>query len=315
MLWLRHLEYRLEMSMSRKVMGFLTLAFCLSLNMGSAISQPRVPVITSVGGIDNCLRDFAPDSCYDALTSLVNKNPKMAFEAAKAARLKFAHWTAAPFFAQALSANPTEKQCADADLEMAVLAGLGRPVGMAGQAGAVQIFQGQCFKALQPAVEKEVIASSDNSYIRDAACPTIKAKAPTSVACIVKVAQSQPVGAAQVLPNLNLATAKIGLAKAYRGGDGERVVIADVTDMPSVFLIRIDGVRSPINGKTLIHREEALTGAKIEYWTMIEGKRWTTLIRQGNGAYQVFSPALRDPFTVSFSDRDTAPALQSVLRE
>jgi hypothetical protein len=301
--------------MSRKVLGFLPLAFCLSLTMGSANSQPRVPVITSVGGIDNCLLDFAPDSCYDALTSLVSKNPKMAYEAAKAARLKFAHWTAAPFFAQALSVNPTEKQCADADLEMAVLAGLGRPVGMPGQAGAVQLFQGQCFKALQPAVEKEVIASSDNSYIRDAACPTIKAKAPTSAACVVKVAQSQPIVTAQVLPTVNLASVKIGLVKAYRGADGERVVIADVADMPGVFLVRIDGIRSPVNGKTLIHREEALTGAKIEYWTMIEGKRWTTLVRQGNGAYQVFAPALRDPFSATFSDRDTAPALQSVLRE
>jgi hypothetical protein len=307
--------------MSCRVLSFQPFALSLMLTIelvglaGSANSQPRVPVITSVGGIDNCLRDFAPDSCYDALTSFVNKNPRSALEAAKAARLKFAHWTAVPFFAQALAANPTEKQCADADLEMAVLSGLGRPVGMPGQAGAVQLFQGQCFKALQPAIEKEVLASSESSYIRDAACPIIKGKAPTSAACVVKVAQAQPVAVAQVLPAVNLATVKIGLAKAYRGADGERVVIADVTDMPGVFLIRIDGVRSAVNGKTLIHREEALTGAKIEYWTMIEGKRWTTLVRQGNGAYQVFAPTVRDPFTVTFSDRDTAPAIQGVLRE
>jgi hypothetical protein len=48
---------------------------------------------------------------------------------------------------------------------------------------------------------------------------------------------------------------------------------------------------------------------------MIEGKRWTTLIRQGNGAYQVYAPAVRYPSTVTVSDRDTDRALQSVLRE
>jgi hypothetical protein len=198
MLWLQGLEYRLEKPMSRNLLHCLPIALSLMLTTWSANSQPRVPVIASVGGIDNCLRDFAPDSCYDALTSFVSRNPKAAFEAAKAARLKFAHWTAVPFFAQALSAHPTEKQCSDADLEMAVIAGLGRPVGMLGQAGAVQLFQGQCFKALQPAIEKEVLASSENAYIRDSACPIIKGKAPTSAACVVKVAQQKLIGVPMV---------------------------------------------------------------------------------------------------------------------
>jgi hypothetical protein len=61
-------------------------------------------------------------------------------------------------------------------------------------------------------------------------------------------------------------------------------------------------VRSPINGKTIVHKEQQ-SGDRLNYWTEVDDKRWNTIVARGGSYknYTIYVPGLRDPIDVSYN--------------
>jgi hypothetical protein len=290
----------------------LSLPFALPLQ-----AQLNAPALKSLSDLDNCLNRFGPDLCYQSLSDYAKKSPKEMLAIAKAARLNFQHWAALSFFEQALGRAPSNAQCADRDLELAVISGLGRPVGMAGQDVAVRVLSGPCFSSLQKPVESAISGDSDEGYFRKAGCPVLKSKNIDSPACAARTAQTTPVTVTEKLPTVDLASVKFDLIKVYAGPEGERVSMAELSDSPGVFLIRFDGVRGPFNARTLVHLESTESNQRSDFWTEHDGRRWASVVRQGGSypryAFQV--PGMRDLIVMSYSERESKAAKPENLRK
>jgi hypothetical protein len=315
--------------MEHKMMRFAFLSFkavthaalmTLALAAPWAQAQNKM-VFTSLADLDKCAAQYRYDTgyCMDALEAYAAKRPNELFEIGKRARLHFVHRAALRFFEPALK-KPTPAQCADEDLGLAVISGFGSPTGRDDEKRAAQIFSGSCFEALRPAIEKEVAASNEASYTHKNACAVLVAKGAKSAACSPKItaaaATPAPVEPTVKLATIDKAKANLGLIKVYAGSEGERLTMADVKDSPGTYLIRIDGVRSPVNGKTFVHQEEIL-GSNTRYWTEHDGKRWNTVFVQGGGSYKrytVFIPGVKDELNVSFSESATQAAKPESLR-
>jgi hypothetical protein len=70
-------------------------------------------------------KDYSGDWCHDAMKRWVKANPADAFEAGKLTRQKMNSHSALPFFAQAFAAG--KGKCADDDVKLAIIGGLGLP--------------------------------------------------------------------------------------------------------------------------------------------------------------------------------------------
>jgi hypothetical protein len=277
-------------------------------------------VFKSLADLDKCAAQYRFDTgyCMEPLEAYAAKHPNELFEIGKRARLHFVHRAALRFFEPALK-KPTPAQCADEDLGLAVISGFATPPDYDENKRATKIFTGTCFEALRPVVEKEAASEGGASYTNKNACAALVAKGVKSEACSPRtVAAPAPVPEAPPakLATVDKAKASLGLIKVYSGPEGERLTMADVKDSPGTYLIRLDGVRSPMNGKTFVHREE-LAGSNTYYWTEHDGKRWNTVFVKGTGSYKnyiVFIPGTRNEITVSYSDADTKAAKAESLR-
>ena len=277
---------------------------------GAAVAQDRI-VFKSLADLDRCAANNSYDTgvCLEPLQRYAKAHPKELFTIGKRARLQFTHWAALQFFEPALGASPAAAKCADEDVSLAIVSGLSMPADAAPNAIARRLLSGRCFASVRTAVEKEIVSANGAGYLPQHACPIFATKGVKLRACEPKKEVSAAPIVEEKLPIVNIATAKVGIVKVYSGSEGERITIADVTGTPGAYLVRIDGVRSSINGKTMVHKEEQ-SGDGFNYWTEIGGKRWNTIVVRGGSYrnYAVYVPGLRDPIGMSYNEGESKAA-------
>ncbi len=282
-----------------------------SMLMGlPTVAQDRL-VFKSLADLDKCAADNRYDTgyCLEPLQKYAKTHPKELFAIGKRARLQFKHWAALQFFEPALGADSAAAKCADEDVSLAIVSGLSMPAEDAPNGIARRLLSGKCFPSVRAAVEKEIVSSNGEGYLPQHACPIFASKGIELSACKPKKAVSAKPIIEEKLPVVNIATAKVGIVKVYSGSEGERVTMADVLGRPGAYLVRIDGIRSPINGKTLVHKEQA-SGNGFEYWTEIDGKRWNTIVVRGGSYtnYSVYVPGIRNEFGMSYNEAESKTA-------
>jgi hypothetical protein len=277
---------------------------------GSAIAQDKI-VFKSLADLDRCAANNSYDTgvCLESLQKYAKAHPRELFAIGKRARLQFKHWVALEFFEPGLGAAPTAAKCADEDLSLAIVSGLAMPAENAPNAIARRLLNGKCFTAVRSAVEKEIASANGEGYVPQHACPIFAKKGVKLSACEPKKAVVAVPVAEEKLPTIDIATAKVGIIKVYSGSEGERVTMADLPGTPGAYLVRIDGVRSPVNGKTMVHKEQQ-SGTGFDYWTKIDGKRWNTITVRGGTYknYEVYVPGLRDAIGMSYNQRESKAA-------
>jgi hypothetical protein len=103
------------------------------------------------------------------------KNAKLTLDIAKAVRLGMSHFAAVPFFKRALAAGKPATVCADEDLSLAVVSGLGLNKTDSKVAESVAIGT-TCWKQIKDAVLKELMSDSGKKgHFHDNACELVKA--------------------------------------------------------------------------------------------------------------------------------------------
>ena len=225
-----------------------------SMLMGlPTVAQDRM-VFKSLADLDKCAANNSYDTgyCLEPLQKYAKTHPKELFAIGKRARLQFKHWAALQFFEPALGVSPTAANCADEDVRLAIVSGLSMPAEDAPNGIARRLLSGKCFPSVRAAVEKEIVSANGEGYLPQHACPIFAKKGVKLSTCEPKKAVSAKPIVEEKLPVVNIATAKVGIVKVYSGSEGERVTMADVLGTPGAYLVRIDGIRSPINGKTLV---------------------------------------------------------------
>ncbi len=286
----------------------LLLAACsaslfMTLPSGAALASDRM-VFKSLADLDRCAADNSYDTgvCLAPLQKYAKSHPKELFAIGKRARLQFTHWVALQFFEPALGASPSAAQCADEDLSLAVVSGLSMSADAAPNGIARRLLGGKCFSSVRIMVEKEIASANGEGYLPQHACPIFAKKGVKLSGCAPKKQVSAVPTVEEKLPMVDIATAKVGIIKVYSGSEGEQIAIADVVGTPGAYLVRIDGVRSPINGKTIVHKEQQ-SGDRLNYWTEVDGKRWNTIVARGGSYknYTIYVPGLRDPIDVSYN--------------
>jgi hypothetical protein len=273
-------------------------------------AQDRM-VFKSLADLDKCAANNSYDTgyCLEALQKYAKSHPKELFEIGKRARLQFNHSVALQFFEPALGTSPAAEKCADEDVSLAIVSGLSQPADNAPNGIARRLLSGKCFASVRAAVEKEIVSSNGAGYLPQHACPIFAKKGIKLTACEPKKEVSAAPVVEEKLPVVNIATAKVGIIKVYSGSEGERVTMADVPGTSGAYLVRIDGVRSPINGKTMVHKEQS-SGNGFDYWTEIDGKRWNTIVVRGGSYknYTVYVPGIRNEIGMSYNEAESKTA-------
>jgi hypothetical protein len=305
-------------AITTKIEFYRMLGACAAaLLIAASASAQKIKAFETLDDLERCAQRNSWDTgvCLEPLQQYAKRHPKENFAIAKRARLQFKHWAALQFFEPALGKSPTAAQCADEDLSLAVISGLALPDSYKELATAKSIFGGACFSALRSVVEKEIVGKSGAGYISQNACPTLLAKGVNLGECAQYAKGATPPVAATTsasseppppIPMVDLKSAKFGLAKVYVGPEGERIAIANIEGVQDAFAIRIWGVRSNVNEKTVVHREIA-AGTGANYVAMLEGSRWVTVTRRqsyGND-WALYPPGIKDPIRLSYSEKDT----------
>jgi hypothetical protein len=284
---------------------------------GASVAQNGI-VFRSLADLDKCIVNHSdrPDVCLEALQNYAKRHPKELFAIGKRARLQFKPWVALEFFEPALGLSSTPAKCADGDVRSAIVSGLAMPGDAAANAIARRLLNGKCFASLKTVVAKEIASENGGGYLSQHACPILAKKGVNLGDCEPKKVVPAAPAVAEKLPLVNIATAKVGIIKVYSGSEGERMTIADIPATPGVYLVRIDGVRSSINGKTMVHQEQQ-SGARVDYWTEIDGKRWNTIVVRGGSykSYAVNVPGLRDSIDMRYNERESKAASADSLRK
>jgi hypothetical protein len=261
-------------------------------------------VFKSLADFDKCVvKNYDADFCLEAVQNYAKAHPSELFVIGKRVRLQLKHWTALQFFEPALGASPTANQCADPDVSLAIVSGLSMSADNEPNAIARRLLNGKCFTSLRPMVEKEIASAQGTGYLPDHACPIFAAKGIKLNVCTPPKAVAIAPPVIEKLPVVNMAKIKVGIIKVYSGPEGERMTMADIKGMPGTYLIRIDGVRNSINGKTMVHKEQQTGNNKFDYWTEIDGKRWNTItMRDGSyKSYEVYIPGFRNAIEMRYS--------------
>jgi hypothetical protein len=302
----------------------ISLLFAWSVSMfvagvpGAAIAQNRL-VFKSLVDLDKCAANNSDNTgiCLEALQQYAKTHPKELFAIGKRARLHFKQWVALEFFEPALGTSPSAAKCADKDLHLAIVSGLSMSADAAPNKIARRLLSGRCFASLKNVVAAEIASDNGEGYVREHACPIFAEKGMKLDACEPKKAVATVPTVEEKLPLVNIATAKVGIIKVYSGSEGERIMMADVLGTPGVYLVRIDGVRSSINGKTMVHKEQQ-SGNASTYWTEINGNRWNTIVLRSGSYYKnyvVNIPGLREAIGMSYNERESKTATVDSFRK
>lgn len=278
---------------------------------GTAGATP-VPVFRDLDAFDRCVRDSAnADRCADGLMAFVRRNPKLALQAGKRARLQFHQPNAVPYFAIALREAGARTVCADEDAQLATVAGLALPPDYPLQAASAKLFDA-CYASFAPKVKAE-LATDFGGYLEKNVCPTLAARGDAVPACAPKATPAPAVAAAPApLPAVDAATTALERVRVFRGPEGERVWIAPLQGRDDVAVVRFVGVNGPWNGRAFVHRVRSSNqGQDAEYTTERDGKPWHSVHKRGTG-YSVFVPG-QPEFRASYSDADSAAATPQEL--
>jgi hypothetical protein len=297
--------------------GWLALMFAAGLP-GAAVAQNSI-VFKSLVDLDKCAANHSDNTgvCLEALQKYAKGHPRELLAIGKRARVQFQHWVALEFFEPALGTSPSAAKCADADVQLAIVSGLAMPSDAAPNAIARRLLKGKCFASLKTVVAKEIASANGEGYLVQHACPIFASKGFNISDCQPKQAVAVAPTVAEKLPLVNIATARVGIIKVYSGPEGERITIADLPETPGAYLVRVDGVRSSMNGRTMVHQEQQSSGAVANYWTEIEGKRWNTIVVNG-GRYKNYAvnlPGLRDSIDIRYNERESKAASADSLRK
>jgi hypothetical protein len=296
-------------TLPRSTSVFLSASILVGLSL-PAVAQDRM-VFKSLADLDKCAANNSYDTgyCMEALQKYAKTHPEELFAIGKRARLQFKHWAALQFFEPALGASPAAEKCADEDVSLAIVSGLSQPASNPPNGIARRLLSGKCFASVRAAVEKELVSANGAGYLPEHACPIFAKKGIKISACEPKKEVSAQPIVEEKLPVVNIATAKVGIIKVYSGSEGERVTMADVLGTSGAYLVRIDGVRSPVNGKTMLHKEQS-SGNGFDYWTEIDGKRWNTIVVRGGNYknYTVYIPGTRNEISMSYNEAESKTA-------
>lgn len=268
-------------------------------------------VFKSLADLNKCAASNRYDAgyCLEPLQKYAKTHPQELFAIGKRARSQFQHWVALQFFEPALGASPTAAKCADEDVQLAIVSGLSMPADNPPNGIARKLLSEKCFVSVKAAVEKEIISADGTGYLPQHVCPIFASKGIKLSTCAPKKEVSAKPVVEEKLPVVNIATAKVGIIKVYSGSEGERITMADVPGTAGVYLVRVDGVRSPINGKTMVHKEQS-TGNGFDYWTEIDGKRWNTIVVRGDSfkSYAVYVPGIRNEIGMTYNESESKAA-------
>lgn len=269
-------------------------------------AQAQQPAFKTLDDFDRCAGENRYDTgyCLPALEAFAKKNPKQNFAIGQRARLQFTSWVALRFFEPGLGTKPTPAQCADPQLGLAVISGLALPGDYPGFASAKRIFTGACFASLKAGAEKEVNEANGVGYIFDNVCPILAERKVALPSCTPKPPEPTPAVVEEKLPTIDINTASKGLVKVYAGPEGEKVTISELAQHPGYVAIRFDGIRGTHNGKTLLHRE-VISGDRVEFWTEIDGKRWTSVNGRKQSGYSNFEARMpgQSDFAIRYLDK------------
>ena len=103
-------------------------------------------------------------------------NTDLAYKMGKLVRRNAKHWASLRYFKKALAAKHTKAMCADEDIKLAVLSGLGLPTSYDALPLAKEVAQGVCWENLKKPILDAFKEDSENGYIRTNACSFLKAK-------------------------------------------------------------------------------------------------------------------------------------------
>ena len=293
------------------VASVASVGLTLIVGFSGAAAAKEELVFKALADLDKCAANNRYDTgyCLEPLQKYAKAHPKELFAIGKRARLQFTHWAALQFFEPALGVSPAAAQCADEDVGLAIISGLSMPADAAPNVIARRMLSGACFSAVRAVVEKEITSANGAGYLPQHACPIFANKGVKLSACEPKKEVATAPVVEEKLPVVDIASAKVGIVKVYSGPEGERITMADVVGTPGAFLLRIDGVRSTLNGKTMVHKEQP-SGNGFDYWTEIDGKRWTTVTARGASYknYAVYVPGIRDSISMSYNERESKAA-------
>ena len=252
----------------------------------SLAAQAQQAVFKTLDDLDRCAAANQYDTgyCLPALEAYAKKNPKQNFQIGQRARLQFTSWVALRFFEPGLGKKPTPAQCGDPQLSLAVISGLALPPDYPGYTSAKRIFTGPCFASLQASAEKEVNEANGAGYSFTNICPILAERKVILPSCTPKAPEPVAPMVEERLPTIDVATAAKGLVKIYAGPEGEKITISELAKHPGYVAIRFDGIRGAYNTKTLLHRE-LIQGDRVEFWTEIDGKRWTSINGRKQSGY------------------------------
>ncbi len=110
----------------------LTAAALLSCNaFALKVRGEKVVQLESLEDYHLCQsQSYSGEWCHAALKDWVKAHPGDAFQAGKLTRRVMHHWTAVPFFAQALNGKaPKAGQCEDEDVRLSLASAFGLPSG------------------------------------------------------------------------------------------------------------------------------------------------------------------------------------------
>lgn len=102
-------------------------------------------------------------------------NTDLAFKMGKLVRVNAKHWASLRYFKKALTAKNPKAMCADEDIALAVISGLGLPDSYDALPLAKEVAQGPCWDNVKKPI-LEAFKDESNSYLRRNACAFLTAK-------------------------------------------------------------------------------------------------------------------------------------------
>jgi hypothetical protein len=289
--------------------------------------------LSSIADFEKCIRDYGDyqvQFCVDGLTKYIQGHKKDAFEAGKLARLNLKHWAALPFFDIASSTVDKKKFCADEDVHLATVSGLGLPPGSKNEDKLIHIAEtiafDRCWDTMKEALNKEI--DSGTGYLRDNACLSLKKKHVAQKSCDTPaVAEAKPAPDAvdpEVAKLAQVDTSKLEVAEAgvkvFKGDEGRKITIVRVLPEDSNrVLIKFEGFKGPWNGKSLLHLERDMGNNRADYVAFVDGKGWVTIAKRdsyGSANYEVYPKGDNGSYRVSYSEEHSEKAsAKNILKD
>lgn len=267
----------------------------------------------TVEDLDRCVRDNSRsvDICNDRLADLVKATPSLAFAAGKRARLKFNSQFALPYFDMAARSEPAQKICADEDVHLAVIAGLGLPVQHAFQATATRLFN-QCYSAILPKVQAKLVTNQGGHFWKNT-CAILASNKVLDANCTPKTAvAAESTPAIKPLPKLGPDT-QLERVRTYRGPEGELVSIAFVKGQAELAVVYFKHIMGDWNNQARAHRFVDLDNDSGDFYIVRDARAWNSVVKR-NGSYQIYTPG-QPPFYVGYSEKDSQAVSAQILLE